>query len=34
LEKITFYHIFVIISLVHAATYAWFWSNGSHIGSS
>src|SRR6218665_3580047 len=29
--KITFYHILVIISLVHAARYAWFWSDGSQI---
>jgi len=26
-----FYYILVIISLVHAATYAWYWSEGSEI---
>src|SRR6218665_3941752 len=31
LEKITFYHILVIISLVHAARYPWFWSDGSQL---
>jgi len=31
LEKITCYHISVIISSVHVATYSWFWSDRSHI---
>src|SRR6218665_771902 len=31
LKKVTFYHILVNISLVHVATYDWFWSGGSHI---
>jgi len=29
--KISCYHILAIISLVHVAIYAWFWSDGSQI---
>jgi len=31
LEEIAFYHILAVISLVHVAIYAWFWSDGSHM---
>jgi len=31
IKKINFYHIVVIISLVHAVICPWFWSDGSHF---